>query len=62
MKDDVTGEPLVIRGDDNEQSIKKRLVNYKKWTAPVIGYYETKGILSKVDASLTADAVFDQVK
>ncbi|KAG5953978.1 adenylate kinase [Claviceps sorghi] len=51
MKDDVTGEPLVQRSDDNADALKKRLVTYHKQTAPVVGYYQKTGIWKGVDAS-----------
>jgi len=44
MKDDVTGEPLVQRSDDNAEALKKRLVTYHDQTAPVVGYYQKTGI------------------
>jgi len=40
MKDDVTGEPLVQRDDDKEETVKKRLAVYHEQTEPLIGYYE----------------------
>merc|ERR1711902_477994 len=40
MKDDVTGEPLIKRGDDNEESLTKRLDAFAKQTAPVVDYYK----------------------
>lgn len=51
MTDDVTGEPLIQRSDDNEDALKKRLVTYHKQTAPVSDYYRRTGIWSGVDAS-----------
>ncbi|KAF2478756.1 adenylate kinase cytosolic [Neohortaea acidophila] len=51
MTDDVTGEPLIQRSDDNEDALKKRLVTYHKQTAPVSDYYRKTGIWSGVDAS-----------
>ncbi len=51
MKDDVTGEPLVQRSDDNADALKKRLVTYHNQTAPVVSYYKKSGIWSGVDAS-----------
>ncbi len=38
-KDDVTGEPLIQRDDDKEQTVRKRLEVYHSQTAPLIGYY-----------------------
>ena len=37
--DDETGEPLVQREDDNEDTVKKRLTIYHAQTAPLIEYY-----------------------
>lgn len=51
MTDDVTGEPLVQRSDDNEEALKKRLGTYHAQTAPVTDYYRKTGIWTKVDAS-----------
>ncbi|KAF5642579.1 adenylate kinase 1 [Fusarium sp. NRRL 52700] len=51
MKDDITGEPLIQRSDDNAEALKKRLVTYHKQTAPVVGYYKKTGIWSGLDAS-----------
>ncbi|OMJ29675.1 Adenylate kinase [Smittium culicis] len=58
MTDDITGEPLIIRSDDNEEALKKRLVSYHKSTVPVVGYYEKKGILTKIDAADSQKAVW----
>lgn len=49
--DDVTGEPLIQRTDDNEEIVKKRLVIYKNETAPLIEYYKSKNILVDLDAT-----------
>ncbi len=38
-KDDVTGEELTTRKDDQEETVRKRLVEYHQMTAPLIGYY-----------------------
>lgn len=51
MKDDVTGEPLVQRSDDNADALKKRLVTYHKQTTPVVDYYQKTGIWKGIDAS-----------
>ena len=37
--DDVSGEPLVQRNDDQEETVKKRLDVYHKQTEPLIDYY-----------------------
>jgi adenylate kinase len=38
-KDDVTGEPLVQRDDDKEETVKKRLEVYAAQTRPLVDYY-----------------------
>jgi adenylate kinase len=38
-KDDQTGEPLVQREDDREETIRKRLEVYEKQTRPLVDYY-----------------------
>lgn len=38
-KDDVTGEPLVQRDDDREETVKKRLAVYHSQTKPLVDYY-----------------------
>ncbi|MQY52031.1 adenylate kinase [Rhodocyclus tenuis] len=37
--DDVTGEPLVQRDDDREETVKKRLEVYHQQTRPLVDYY-----------------------
>lgn len=51
MKDDVTGEPLIQRSDDNADTLKKRLSTYHDQTSPVVAYYKKTGIWRPVDAS-----------
>ncbi|HET9403061.1 MAG TPA: adenylate kinase [Burkholderiales bacterium] len=38
-KDDVTGEDLVQRADDNEATVKRRIANYHSQTQPLIAFY-----------------------
>ena len=40
-KDDVTGEDLVQRDDDQEETVRKRLEVYHEQTEPLIDYYKT---------------------
>jgi len=39
-KDDITGEPLVQRDDDKEETVRKRLEVYHDQTEPLIEYYK----------------------
>ncbi len=38
-KDDVTGEDLILRADDAEETVKKRLDVYEAQTRPLVAYY-----------------------
>lgn len=60
-KDDVTGEPLIQRPDDQEEAIRNRLAVYTKQTAPLVKYYEQKGTLVAVDALPNPDEVFGKL-
>lgn len=51
MIDDITGEPLERRSDDNVEALKKRLDAYHKQTAPLAHYYAKKGLHTAIDAS-----------
>lgn len=48
---------FVRRADDNEQSLKTRLLAYYKQTSPLIGYYHAKGRLTPVDGLGEIDEV-----
>ncbi len=48
---DKCGEPLVQRNDDKAETVLNRLKVYHDQTAPLIGYYEKKGLLKKIDGA-----------
>ena len=50
------------RADDNEASLKQRLMEYYKKTSPLIGYYYAKGQLSSIDGLAEVEAVADAVR
>jgi len=49
------------RADDNEESLKTRLMAYYKQTSPLIGYYHAKGDLKSVDGLGEIDAVAAEI-
>ncbi|ODV85263.1 hypothetical protein CANARDRAFT_23326 [[Candida] arabinofermentans NRRL YB-2248] len=61
MKDDITGEPLIQRSDDNVDALKKRLVTYHQQTEPIVDYYRKSGIWSAVDASQSPKTVWSDI-
>ena len=60
---DVCGSTdLRRRADDNEDSLKTRLLEYYKKTSPLIGYYYAKGKLRSIDALAPMDDVARQIQ
>ena len=60
-RDDITGEPLTQRKDDNEEALKTRLTAYNNQTVPILQYYRQKAILSSVNADQSIDAVWREI-
>ncbi|KAH0951676.1 hypothetical protein HN011_011772 [Eciton burchellii] len=61
MKDDLTGEPLIKRSDDNKEALKKRLLTYHTQTQPLVDYYALQGIHYYVNAAQSAEKVFKDI-
>ncbi|MBE7084050.1 MAG: adenylate kinase [Clostridiales bacterium] len=55
------GETLIIRKDDNVETVKERLHVYSEQTAPLIDFYTKQGKLVSVDGDKTIDEVFEQI-
>lgn len=50
------------RDDDNEETLKHRLQVYHEQTAPILPYYESRGMLKKVDGMKPIDEVSKQIE
>ncbi|CAB1321037.1 unnamed protein product [Coregonus sp. 'balchen'] len=61
MKDDVTGEPLMRRSDDNASTLGSRLEAYHRQTVPLVKYYSARGLHKAVDAAQSPDVVFASI-
>ena len=48
---------LYTRPDDNEETVRNRFEVYEKSTAPLVGYYEEKGIVTTIEANQSVEAV-----
>lgn len=59
---DSCGGAVVMRQDDQPESIQKRLEVYEESTAPLLAYYEKKGVLVVVNASRTVAEVDADVR
>jgi adenylate kinase len=56
------GGELLQRDDDNEATIRNRLQVYERQTAPLVDYYNKKGLLKTVTATGEVDAVYSRLK
>jgi adenylate kinase len=59
---DVDGEPLEVRDDDRPEVIRNRLAQYQEKTEPLIGYYESRGVLDRVDGDRPPEEVTDRIR
>ncbi|MBI5389338.1 adenylate kinase [Candidatus Woesearchaeota archaeon] len=53
--------PLIQRNDEKEETVRNRLVVYKKQTQPLIDYYKKQGLLKEVDGEQTIEAIYSQI-
>ncbi|XP_065187416.1 adenylate kinase 2, mitochondrial-like [Sycon ciliatum] len=51
MTDDVTGEALIKRSDDNAETLKKRLGAYHQMTKPLVNFYRERNLHTVVNAA-----------
>ncbi|MGI4994234.1 adenylate kinase [Halobacteriovorax sp. GFR7] len=61
-KCDVSGEDLVHRKDDNEETVRTRMKVFTDNIEPVLEYYESQGRLVRVDATNGLDEIFEEIK
>lgn len=50
------------RADDNEESIRERLRIYHELTEPILGYYDARKKLIRIDGEQNIDAVYAEIK
>jgi adenylate kinase len=55
-KDDVTGDPLIQRDDDKEETVRKRLQVYDAQTRPLVEYYSSWATLASPSDKVKAPA------
>ena len=58
---DTCGEKLVLRDDDQPETVQKRLNVYHEQTQPLIDYYTKEGILKSVDGTKDLEEVFADI-
>lgn len=66
-KDDVTGEDLIVRDDDKEETVRHRLSVYHEQTEPLVSYYQNlaeQGVVNyhKVDGTREVSQISQELK
>jgi adenylate kinase len=59
---DLDGSRLIVRDDDKPEVVQQRLAQYREKTAPLVGYYEQKCILRRVEGARSPEQVHDQIR
>jgi len=59
--DECGGTEFTRRKDDNAETVKSRIATYHEQTAPLLPYYDGRGVLRKVDGMAGFDDVTDQI-
>ena len=60
--DKCNGTSFMRRSDDNEETVRSRLITYHEQTAPILASYREKGVLSSLDGMASIDVVADRLK
>ena len=55
------GGELIVRADDQPEAIRRRLQVYKDQTAPLVDYYEARGILLRIPAVGSVEEVSERI-
>ena len=61
-KCDETGEKLMIRSDDRPEVVQSRLKSFKEITKPLLEYYQTRGLLRRVNGEGEPEEVFRSIE
>jgi adenylate kinase len=59
---DRCGGALIQRDDDTEEKVQVRLDAYARQTSEVIPYYETRGLVARIDGNRSPDEVFAEIR
>ena len=60
-RDDDTGEELIIRVDDQEDTVRKRLKIYHEETSPLINFYKIQNIVHYIDGEMSINEVTEAI-
>jgi adenylate kinase len=60
--DNCGGGAFKRRPDDNEETVRKRMEEYRAKTAPILPLYEQRGLVTRVDGMAEIDAVSEEIE
>jgi adenylate kinase len=59
---DIDGSPLIVRDDDKPEVIRKRLDTYHEKTEPLVSYYDSRGVLRRIEGEAAPEEVAEQIR
>lgn len=59
---DIDGSELITRDDDNPETIRNRLDQYHEKTEPLVGYYDQRSVLRRLDGEKDPDEVAEEIR
>jgi adenylate kinase len=59
---DIDGSELITRDDDNPETIRNRLAQYHDKTEPLVGYYDQRSVLRRLDGERDPDEVAEEIR
>jgi adenylate kinase len=59
---DIDGSPLIVRDDDKPEVIRKRLETYHEKTEPLVGYYDGRSALRRIEGEATPEGVAEKIR
>jgi len=60
--DQCGSKEFIRRPDDNEQTVRRRMAEYRAKTEPILPYYDARGLVHRVDGMLSVEDVAAQVE
>jgi len=59
---DFDGAALITRDDDDEETAENRIDIYNELTSPLVDYYESRGVLTKIDGTIGTERVEQKIR
>jgi adenylate kinase len=59
---DLDGSELLVRDDDEPEVIRKRLATYHEKTEPLVGYYDQRSVLRRIDGVAAPQEVAEEIR